>query len=736
MAYSNKFTSYGNPAKIYLQSQYVSVYPSAYRGSDNGIPFDPEARLNTEKNIITHSALPANKSYIISWDNAVLKCIIGGYYFTLNIAEADMGNIGETRFANVKLVDAILASPKTTKILGSWVLSDGNVLDTPPSEGAAYIFGGLYFSATADNSVGAYSLAITDSTGHALSASGSIAYTEIQSAYNYLGSLGNATNVKYFAPITGNLVNGGGTDSIVGMYTGATKKLNIASGINAVALGYDTRAANYEFVIGKYNTTEVNAYFIVGNGTGDLARTNAFAVYSNGNAKVAGDLAVNGGDITTNKETLTIGNTITTAQTLNLGTAITSSGITKIVNLGTGAASGSITNINIGSAEGGTTTINSPNIVVKGTLINSTTTSVPLSVNSIDSTTANLQDWSSNNNLLLSVDIDGNISAGERGLTISGEGAYLTLSDSGDTYLDAGIAALYLRGSSIIVDDDLVVNSGNIKTSNGLFTIGNPNTAVGQTLNLGTTATISGKTKVINLGTGAATGSTTNIYIGSDKGGTTTINSLSTIISGNLAVNGTSISSTSENFDLINTDIAAYSPRTRTINISAGAVGGNITKNLNISTGAVGSSAISNINIGVSSNGTTNIRSQNVTLNGNLKINTDKFVVTATSGNLVSKGTITATAFYASSDERLKENIVDYKYHDSILDIPVKEFDYKETGVHAVGFIAQELQEKFPELVNTGEDGYLSIAENKLVYLLLEEVKLLKEEVKQLKRGG
>ena len=33
-----------------------------------------------------------------------------------------------------------------------------------------------------------------------------------------------------------------------------------------------------------------------------------------------------------------------------------------------------------------------------------------------------------------------------------------------------------------------------------LFTIGNPNTAVGQTLNLGTTATISGKTKVINLG--------------------------------------------------------------------------------------------------------------------------------------------------------------------------------------------------------------------------------------------
>ena len=99
-------------------------------------------------------------------------------------------------------------------------------------------------------------------------------------------------------------------------------------------------------------------------------------------------------------------------------------------------------------------------------------------------------------------------------------------------------------------------------------------------------------------------------------------------------------------------------------------------------------------------------------------------------------GSLYATTFYASSDERLKENIVDYKYHDSILDIAVKEFDYKNTNVHTIGFIAQELQEKFPELVTSGENGYLSIAENKLVYLLLEEVKQLKEEVEQLKRGG
>jgi hypothetical protein len=96
-------------------------------------------------------------------------------------------------------------------------------------------------------------------------------------------------------------------------------------------------------------------------------------------------------------------------------------------------------------------------------------------------------------------------------------------------------------------------------------------------------------------------------------------------------------------------------------------------------------------------------------------------------------GTVTAPSFLATSDRRLKENITDYNYHNSILDLTVKEFDYKETNIHTIGFIAQELQEKFPELVVADKDGYLAIAESKLVYLLLEEVKLLKEEIRKLK---
>ena len=96
-------------------------------------------------------------------------------------------------------------------------------------------------------------------------------------------------------------------------------------------------------------------------------------------------------------------------------------------------------------------------------------------------------------------------------------------------------------------------------------------------------------------------------------------------------------------------------------------------------------------------------------------------------------GNVTATTFNAKSDRRLKENIVDYRCEKSILDLPIKEFDYKNTGTHAIGCIAQDLQEICPEIVNTDKDGYLSIQESKLVYLLLQEVKQLKAEIDKLK---
>ena len=119
--------------------------------------------------------------------------------------------------------------------------------------------------------------------------------------------------------------------------------------------------------------------------------------------------------------------------------------------------------------------------------------------------------------------------------------------------------------------------------------------------------------------------------------------------------------------------------------------------------------------------------------------------ITATTGNITcgnnitlknSSGEISALSFNAASDARLKTNIKPFDYHDSILDVPVREYDWKESGEHAIGFVAQELQEVYPELVSEGEDGMLRIKETKLVYLLMEEVKKLKKEVEDLKKEG
>lgn len=119
--------------------------------------------------------------------------------------------------------------------------------------------------------------------------------------------------------------------------------------------------------------------------------------------------------------------------------------------------------------------------------------------------------------------------------------------------------------------------------------------------------------------------------------------------------------------------------------------------------------------------------------------------ITAITGNITcgnnitlknSSGEISALSFNAASDARLKTSIKPFDYHGSILDVPVREYDWKESGEHAIGFVAQELQEVYPELVDENEDGILSIKETKLVYLLIEEVKKLKKEVEDLKKGG
>ena len=100
---------------------------------------------------------------------------------------------------------------------------------------------------------------------------------------------------------------------------------------------------------------------------------------------------------------------------------------------------------------------------------------------------------------------------------------------------------------------------------------------------------------------------------------------------------------------------------------------------------------------------------------------------------VVAHGDITANSYDATSDIRLKTNIKDYKCDKSILDLPVKEFDYIKGG-HHIGCIAQDLQKICPEIVHENDEGYLTIEESKLVYLLLDEVKSLKHKIDELEK--
>lgn len=123
------------------------------------------------------------------------------------------------------------------------------------------------------------------------------------------------------------------------------------------------------------------------------------------------------------------------------------------------------------------------------------------------------------------------------------------------------------------------------------------------------------------------------------------------------------------------------------------------------------------------------LKNTNNATNETAGVNYSKLVyVTPNSGRL------TAQSFNAASDARLKENFEKFKLdRKSILDLPVYRFDFKEGLKNQIGCKAQDLQEICPEIVDENSEGFLSIQESKIVYLLLEEVKQLKAEIEALK---
>jgi len=134
-----------------------------------------------------------------------------------------------------------------------------------------------------------------------------------------------------------------------------------------------------------------------------------------------------------------------------------------------------------------------------------------------------------------------------------------------------------------------------------------------------------------------------------------------------------------------------------------------------------------------------------------ININATTTSTTKTSGALIVDGGVGVAenihaggdvVAYASSDERLKDNLqVIQDPLDKVGQISGYEFDWNEESPewaqergHDIGVVAQEIQKVHPEIVIERTNGYLGVDYKRIIPLLIESIKELKQEVEDLKK--
>ena len=104
--------------------------------------------------------------------------------------------------------------------------------------------------------------------------------------------------------------------------------------------------------------------------------------------------------------------------------------------------------------------------------------------------------------------------------------------------------------------------------------------------------------------------------------------------------------------------------------------------------------------------------------------------------NITVSGTVTAAAFVATSDYRVKDNVKEIDENYTIDNLRPVHYDNQLTRKHDIGFIAHEVQEIFPFLVNGLKDGPQNQSLNYigLIGLLVKEIQELKDKVTELEK--
>lgn len=100
----------------------------------------------------------------------------------------------------------------------------------------------------------------------------------------------------------------------------------------------------------------------------------------------------------------------------------------------------------------------------------------------------------------------------------------------------------------------------------------------------------------------------------------------------------------------------------------------------------------------------------------------------------VQSNDVTADAFLYSSDRRLKKNIKPIENAlEKVKALAGVFFDWKKDDETNLGFIAQDVEEVLPELVNTNENGMKSVRYGNITAVLVEAMKEQQSQIEELK---
>ena len=297
----------------------------------------------------------------------------------------------------------------------------------------------------------------------------------------------NATTVNFA---------GAATTLEIGAATGTTNinnNLDVDGDVNID--GGDLTVSTTTFNLANTTATTGNLF---GAGTAiTIGAASGTTTIRNANTVVSGDLAVNGGDLTTDQTTFNLLNG--TATTVNFAGAATT--------LEIGAATGT-TNINNNLDVDGDVNIDGGDLTVSTTTFNLANTNATTGNLFGAGTAITIGSATGTTNIRHNLDVDGDVNIDGGDLTVST--AIFNLANTTATTGNLFGAATTLN----------LANTASAQT----ISIGNASTGA-STYNLGTGATSTGNTKTVNLGTGGVTGSTTNVNIGSTISSTTTVNS-------------------------------------------------------------------------------------------------------------------------------------------------------------------------------------------------------------------